>query len=71
MKLKRLQSQLKNAGFICLRNRGKGSHRIWRHSVCSVVIIQSGKVGSDAKPYQIKNVLSAIKIVKEEVLNVQ
>ncbi|WP_036488206.1 type II toxin-antitoxin system HicA family toxin [Myxosarcina sp. GI1] len=60
MKIRKLKSKLSKAGFVCLRNRGKGSHRIYRHPNCSVFVIQSGQDGQDAKPYQIKNVRLAL-----------
>ena len=49
--------QLEKSGF---ENRGgKGSHRNFTHN-CGAKITISGKVGDDAKPYQIKAVKKVI-----------
>ena len=51
------------AGF---ENRGgNGSHRNFRHPQ-GVNITVSGKVGDDAKHYQIRDVIRAIKLVSDE-----
>ena len=60
MKIRQLESQLSRAGFICLKARGKGSHRVWQHQQLRHKIIQSGHDGLDALPYQIKAVRAAI-----------
>jgi predicted RNA binding protein YcfA (HicA-like mRNA interferase family) len=57
-KLRDLISQLEQAGF---RDRGgKGSHRNFVHPELMKPITISGKMGDDAKPYQIKAVSRAI-----------
>jgi predicted RNA binding protein YcfA (HicA-like mRNA interferase family) len=57
-KIRDLISQLEQAGF---RDRGgKGSHRNFVHPDLMRPITISGKMGDDAKPYQIKAVSRAI-----------
>jgi len=56
-KIRELISQLQKAGF---KNRGgKGSHRNFTHGKGGRITI-SGKIGDDAKPYQIKAVEKAV-----------
>ncbi len=62
-KIRELIKDLESAGFV---NRGgKGSHRNFRHSD-GVNITISGKLGDDAKHYQIKDVAKAIELVSDE-----
>jgi predicted RNA binding protein YcfA (HicA-like mRNA interferase family) len=62
-KIKDLINKLEAAGFI---NRGgKGSHRNYKHPE-GVNITISGKLNSDAKPYQEKDVKKALKRIKNE-----
>jgi predicted RNA binding protein YcfA (HicA-like mRNA interferase family) len=57
-KVRELIAQLEQAGFA---NRGgKGSHRNYVHPRLSKPVIISGKLGDDAKKYQIRAVDSAI-----------
>ena len=44
---------------------GKGSHTNWIHPAYTGKITVSGKNSADAKPYQEKEVLSAIQEVKD------
>ena len=61
-KIRELIAELEKNGFT---NRGgKGSHRNFTHPLCSKPVSVSGKTGSDAKKYQIKEVKEAIKEVK-------
>ena len=61
-KIKELIKMLESAGF---KNRGgKGSHRNYKHP-SGINITISGKLGSDAKRYQERDVKKAI----ERVLN--
>ena len=56
-KIRQLIKDLESAGFI---NRGgKGSHRNYKHRSGAKVTV-SGKLGSDAKPYQERAVNQAI-----------
>lgn len=58
-----LVKDLENAGFI---NRGgKGNHRNFTHPALKKPITISGNLGEDAKHYQDKAVLSAIKEVQK------
>jgi len=61
-KIKELIKMLESAGFT---NRGgKGSHRNYKHPKGFNVTI-SGKLNSDAKPYQEKDVKKALGRVKK------
>jgi len=57
-KIRELLRELSNAGF--LNRGGKGSHRNLRHPT-GVHITISGHDGDDAKPYQEKSVVKALK----------
>lgn len=59
-KIKELIAELETAGFI--NHGGKGSHRKFRH-MSGVNITISGKTGTDAKHYQIREVSDALKKV--------
>jgi predicted RNA binding protein YcfA (HicA-like mRNA interferase family) len=53
-KIRQLKAMLRKAGF---RSRpGKGSHTVWEHPRASRPVTLAGKDGSDAKPYQEKEV---------------
>ena len=57
-KIRVLVAELERAGFV---NRGgKGSHRNYVHPRLSKPITISGKLGDDAKQYQIRAVRTAI-----------
>lgn len=59
-KIRELVRDLESAGF---HNRGgKGSHRNFRHSD-GVNITISGRLGDDAKQYQVRDVKRAIEAV--------
>lgn len=61
-KIRELIAQLERNGFS--NQGGKGSHRVYKHPLCPKVVTVSGKEGSDAKRYQIKEVKTAILEVK-------
>jgi len=62
-KIKDLISQLEQAGF---RDRdGKGSHRNFVHPEMSRPITISGRMGDDAKLYQIRSVAKAIEEIQK------
>ena len=62
-KVRDLIEELKKWGF---NDRGgKGSHRNYYHPLCSKIVTMSGKLGSDAQRYQVKQVKEAIKEVQE------
>jgi predicted RNA binding protein YcfA (HicA-like mRNA interferase family) len=58
-----LKNILRKAGF--KKNSEKGSHTKWSHPLLSGKIILSGNDGSDAKPYQEKDVEKALKRLKD------
>lgn len=61
-KIRELIAELERNGFT---NRGgKGSHRNYVHPRRSKPVTISGKAGSDAKNYQIRDVKQAIREVK-------
>jgi predicted RNA binding protein YcfA (HicA-like mRNA interferase family) len=62
-KIRELKQMLSKEGFIC--KSGKGSHTKWYHSLLEGMVTISGKDGNDAKPYQEKDVITAIKIVQQ------
>ncbi len=63
-KIRELIAELERNGFT---NRGgKGSHRNFTHPLCSKPVSVSGKIGKDAKKYQVKEVKEAIKEVKSK-----
>ena len=62
LKVKKLKSVLAKAGFI--KHPGKGSHTVWVHpNIPEMPVTISGRDGSDAKPYQIKDVQDALRKV--------
>lgn len=61
-KVRELKNILRKAGF--KESSGKGSHTKWSHPLLSGKIVLSGKDGSDAKPYQEKDVEKALKRLK-------
>lgn len=61
-KIRELKSLLLKAGFTC--RSGKGSHTVWSHPLLPGKLTLSGKDGADAKPYQEKDVNTAIQKVE-------
>lgn len=62
-KIRELKSLLLNAGFIW--EPGKGSHTKWSHPLLPGKLTLSGKDGADAKPYQEKDVDTALQRLAE------
>lgn len=62
-KVRELIAQLEHAGFV--DRGGKGSYRNYVHPRLSKPITISGKLGDDAKQYQIRAVRSAIAEVEK------
>ena len=58
-KIRELIADLEAAGFE--KRSGKGSHRKFVHPRTRKQVVMSGKLGNDAKRYQIKEVKEAIK----------
>jgi predicted RNA binding protein YcfA (HicA-like mRNA interferase family) len=64
LRIRELIAQLEKAGF---KNRGgKGSHRNYVHPRLSKPVTISGKLGDDAKQYQIRAVNNAISELEDE-----
>lgn len=61
-KIRELKQMLRGAGFSELP--GKGSHTNWVHPLYAGKLTISGKDGSDAKPYQEKDVKKAIEEIE-------
>ena len=62
-KVRELIKDLKQAGFYEITG-GKGSHRKFTHVNYVGAVTVSGKLGSDAKTYQEKQIRKAIEIAK-------
>jgi predicted RNA binding protein YcfA (HicA-like mRNA interferase family) len=61
-KIRQLKADLRSAGFLELPGRGRGSHTMWQHpNVPDAEVILAGKDGEDAKNYQERDVLRAIR----------
>lgn len=56
---------LKQAGFTVLPKRGKGSHSYWIHPLLPKPVVLSGKDAGDAKPYQERQVNTALRKVEQ------
>ena len=61
-KIRELIAELERNGFSS--RGGKGSHRNYSHPKCSKIVTISGKEGSDAHKYQIRNVRDALEEIK-------
>jgi predicted RNA binding protein YcfA (HicA-like mRNA interferase family) len=61
-KIRELKQMLRLVGFTELP--GKGSHTNWIHPLYAGKITLSGKDGTDAKPYQEKEVRQAIEAIE-------
>lgn len=60
-KLRDLFKDMRKAGFDELPGRGKGDHAVWRHPAAPMhQLTIDGRPGDDAKPYQEKQVRTAI-----------
>lgn len=59
MKIRELKAMLGKAGFE--QRAGKGSHTVWSHPNLPEKVVLSGQDGNDAKPYQVKDVLAALR----------
>jgi predicted RNA binding protein YcfA (HicA-like mRNA interferase family) len=63
-KIRELKRRLRQAGF--REVPGKGSHTNWIHPLYPGKITVSGKDSADAKPYQEKEVNSAIQTTRSQ-----
>ncbi len=60
-KIRQLQRDLRDAGFIELPGRGKGDHAVWHHPLVPMhQPTVDGQPGDDVKPYQEKQAKAAI-----------
>ena len=59
-KIRQLKSDLRNAGFVLVPRRGKGSHTVWAHPITKTSVTVSGRDGADAQMYQERDVREAI-----------
>ena len=65
-KIRQLKSDLRRAGFIEQRDRGKGSHTRWVHpAVPGSAVTVSGHDGADAKAFQERDVRNVIARVEQ------
>ena len=51
-KVRQLIADVKRAGMVLLPDRGKGSHRIFKHQESGTQVTISGHTGDDADRYQ-------------------
>ncbi len=61
-KVRELIAELERNGFA--DRGGKGSHRNYYHPKCTKIVTISGKEGSDAQKYQLKQVRDALNEIK-------
>jgi predicted RNA binding protein YcfA (HicA-like mRNA interferase family) len=63
-KIRELKAMLRKAGFV--QRAGKGSHTVWSHPLLIEEVVLSGGDGEDAKRYQERDVLLALRKVEEQ-----
>jgi hypothetical protein len=59
-KIRQLKADLRNAGFVALPRRGKGSHAVWKHAASGAEVNLAGADGADAHHYQEREVRDVI-----------
>ena len=59
-KIRQLKADLKEAGFVELKGRGKDSHTVWEHLNSVTAVTLSGQNGDDVDPYPERQVRAAI-----------
>jgi predicted RNA binding protein YcfA (HicA-like mRNA interferase family) len=65
-KVRQLKADLRRAGFVELRGRGKGDHSLWQHpDVPAAIVGLDGQDGDDARRYQEKDLREKIALVIE------
>ena len=62
--IRQSKSDLRKAGFIIVKGRGKGSHILWELPGTSISVNLSGQDGDDAEPYQERDVRGALAKIK-------
>jgi hypothetical protein len=66
-KIRQLKSDLRKAGFVERKDRGKGSHARWFDVAVPEVFVQlAGHDGDDARAYQERDVRQAIALVQSD-----
>jgi predicted RNase H-like HicB family nuclease/predicted RNA binding protein YcfA (HicA-like mRNA interferase family) len=68
-KIRELKQMLRQAGWSEIAGGGKGSHSKWSHASVTRRLVLSGTDGDDAKPYQERDVKSAIREAGKGVNN--
>ncbi len=63
-KIRELIRDLERAGFSF--EPGKGSHRKFRHPLTADVVIVSGQLGGDARPYQEREIREALSNLEKQ-----
>ncbi|MEQ1646487.1 MAG: type II toxin-antitoxin system HicA family toxin [Pyrinomonadaceae bacterium] len=63
-KIRELMAILEKSGFGA--RSGKGSHRVYSHPALVKTVTISGKLGDDAKHYQVKEVREAIEAARRK-----
>ena len=65
-KIRQLKADLRRAGFVELRGRGKGDHALWQHpAVPAAIVGLDGQDGHDARRYHEKNLREMVALVAE------
>lgn len=62
-KIRELRADLRRAGFVVKRTTS--SHTVWVHPLLPGHVSVSGSDGSDAKPYQEKDIQDALRNVRD------
>jgi predicted RNA binding protein YcfA (HicA-like mRNA interferase family) len=65
-KIREYKAELLSLGFAEMPNRGKGSHRVWKHSELKDAIVIAYKDGEDVPRYLEKQLKQAIQQLEEE-----
>ena len=60
-KVRQLKADLRKAGFVERKDRGKGSHTVWEHPETHVSVTIAGHDGDDAHQYQEQDVRVALR----------
>jgi|tagenome__1003787_1003787.scaffolds.fasta_scaffold16740410_2 hypothetical protein len=64
-KLRQLKADLRRAGFVELRGRGKGDHTMWQHpDVPAAIVGLDGQDGDDAPRYMEKDLREMLALVE-------
>jgi predicted RNA binding protein YcfA (HicA-like mRNA interferase family) len=58
-KIRDLERELKDLGFVVLRKRGKGDHKVWWHEGTNITLPVDGKGSDDVQRYQEQQIEAA------------